>query len=74
MEDFQNGPYTFYTFNLTPDYNYYQTQFPKSAPVRLDINFATALLMPINVIVYAIYDSQLEITKDRQINCANHVL
>ena len=74
MEDFQNGPYTFYTFNLTPDYNYYQTQFPKSAPVRLDITFGTALLTPINVIVYAIYDSQLEITKDRQINCANHVL
>lgn len=74
IHDFQRGPCTFYTFNFTPDYNYYQTQFPKSSPVRLDIHFSSALTEAINVMIYAIHDSQFEITKSRQIICTNHVL
>ena len=74
MKQFKEEGMTFFTFNLTADYNYYQTQFPKSIPVRLEMSFAEALPEPINVILYAIYDSRLEISQDRQIICTNHVL
>ena len=73
IDDFTKGPATFYTFNLTPDYSIAQKQFPKSSPVRLDISFKKPIEEPINVIIYALFDSQLEITKNRDINCGSHV-
>ena len=71
MEKFANGGYTFFTFNLTHDFDYTQSQMPRDGNLRLEVKFAGALAKSINVIVYATFDSQLQITKDRQIICDN---
>ena len=66
MDRFSKG-YTFFTFNLTPDFDMDQPQLPRDGNLRLDIQFRKKLAHAINVIVYATFDSQLQITKDRQI-------
>lgn len=61
--------YPLFVFNLTPDLSAsgmcgqpYQT-----AGMRLDMKFGVALAQSINVIVMAIYDGRIEITKNRQV-------
>ena len=66
MELFKNG-YTFFTFNLTPDFDFNQRQMPRDGNLRLELKFAVPLPAAINVVVYATFDSTLQITKDRQI-------
>jgi hypothetical protein len=68
MEKFINGS-TLFVFNLTPDLNAggscgqpYQT-----GNLRLELKFANALPAGINVIIMAIRDGRLEITKQRQV-------
>ncbi len=68
MTDFKDG-HTFFTFNLTPDYCVSQTQKPQDGNLRLDVKFREALAEPINVIVYALFDGEIQITKDRQVIC-----
>ena len=66
MKKFADG-HTFFTFNLSPDFDYTQTQLPHDSNLRLEIRFAKQLEKSINVIVYGVFDNQLQITKDRKI-------
>jgi hypothetical protein len=72
LEDFESGKYTLFTFNLTPDFDMTQTQLPRDGNLRLEVKFAKELDTSINVIVYGMFDTQLEISKSREIIC-NHV-
>ena len=67
MEKFANGGYTFFTFNMTPDFDYSQRQMPKDGNLRLEVKFAEPLDKAINVLIYATFDSELQITKDGEI-------
>lgn len=67
MKAFADAGYTFFTFNLTPDFDYTQCQMPKDGNLRLELKFSKALAKAINVIVYATFDHELQITKDREI-------
>ena len=68
MEHFIEGC-TLFVFNLTPDLSAsgacgqpYQT-----GNLRLELKFAAALTEGINVVVMAICDGRVEITKQRQV-------
>ena len=66
-EEFSNG-YTLYAFNLTPDENNGpHLSLIKSGSLRLETRFRTPLPQTINLIVYAVYDSMLEVSNRRQI-------
>ena len=67
LDKFANGGYTFFTFNLTPDFDYNQRQMPRDGNLRLEIKFAEPLAKAINVLIYATFDSELQITKNREI-------
>ena len=49
MERFSDGGYTFFTFNLTPDFDYNQIQPPHDGNLRLEIKFAEPVDKAINV-------------------------
>lgn len=66
-EQFCNGTYALFTFNLTPDFDMTQTQYPRDGNLSLEIKFKSALAASINVIVYGTFDTQIQITKDRKI-------
>ena len=66
MAEFKKG-YTFFTFNLTPDFCMNDTQRPTTGNLRLDIKFRASTVEPINVLAYGIFDGQVQITKDREI-------
>ena len=66
MEMFKNG-HTLFTFNLTPDFTMSQTQLPQDGNLRLDVNFREALGESINVLIYAVFDSEIQITGDGKI-------
>ena len=68
LKDFKNGT-NLYAFNLTPDLNYLGTcsQKYENCNLRMDIKFAQPLETSINVIIYSIYDSSIEITRDRNV-------
>lgn len=68
---FQNGPYTLFTFNLTPDFDMTHSQLPRDGNLRLEIKFRNPLAEPINVVIYGTFDSQIQITKNRQIICSH---
>lgn len=60
---------SFFVFNFTPDLSYsaaYAQVFRQSS-LRLDLNFAKELPENINVIMFALYDGQIEISKDKSI-------
>lgn len=67
LDDFGSGKYTLFTFNLTPDFDYTQCQMPRDANLRLEVKFGTPLDKAINVIVYGVFDTQLQITRNRRI-------
>jgi len=67
LADFKDTGYALYTFNLTPDFDLTQVQQVRDANLRLDLRFSKALPHPINVIVYGIFDSVIEITGQRRI-------
>ena len=67
MDDFKNNGYSFFTFNLTPDFDMTQVQQANDGNLRLDIKFTKPLAEPINVIVYATFDAELQITKDKEV-------
>jgi hypothetical protein len=71
LEDFASGNYCFFTFNLTPDFDINQKQLPRDANLRLEIKFRKALPQSINAIVYGTFDTQIQITRDRQIICSH---
>jgi hypothetical protein len=69
LEDFADGKYCFFTFNLTPDFDINQRQMSRDANLRLEIKFRTPLVQAINVIVYGTFDTQIQITRDREVIC-----
>ena len=59
-EEYMDG-YTFFAWNLTPDYEG-QTQNPaKRCNMRLDLKFAEGTASAINVLLYAVFDSNVMI-------------
>lgn len=64
--DFANGS-TLFVFNLTPDLCMQDQHQFSTANLRLDMKFARALPRTINVLVYSMHDSLIEITADRQV-------
>lgn len=68
LEHFKNG-YTLYVFDLTPDANSNSPyrNIIKNSSLRLEINFDKALPSAINVMLFAIFDSKVEITKLRDV-------
>ena len=71
FDDFASGKYCFFTFNLTPDFDMNQCQLPRDGNLRLEIKFRQALAHPINVLVYGTFDTQIQITRDREVICAH---
>lgn len=68
IEHFKNG-YNLYVFDLTPDAN---AQAPYRSPkssssLRLEFGFETVLKQTINIVLFAVFDSKLEITKYRDV-------
>lgn len=68
IEHFLNG-YNLYAFDLTPDNT---NQGPhrhliKTGSLRLEISFADPLAQPITVMLFAVLDSKVEITKLRDV-------
>lgn len=68
MREFKNG-YTIYAFDLTADSDitapYRQANVPHN--IRLDLAFKDTLTTTINVLIYAVFDSTIEITRLRDI-------
>lgn len=71
LDDFARGKYCFFTFNLTPDFDMNQRQLPRDANLRLELKFGTQLAQSINVIVYGTFDTQIQITRDKEIICSH---
>ena len=66
-EDYANG-YTLYCFNLTPDLSSGENfNLIKQGNLRIEVQFASALQQTVNLIVYAEFDSVLEIDQSRNI-------
>ncbi|XP_071948941.1 uncharacterized protein F54H12.2-like [Antedon mediterranea] len=66
-EDYARG-YTLFAFDLTPDLSSSgHFNLIKHGNIRLEIQFATALVETINVIVYSEFDSLIEIDKSRNV-------
>jgi len=68
MKEFKSG-YTIYAFDLTADSDisapYRQANVPHN--IRLDLTFKRTLPETINVLIYAVFDSNIEITKYRDV-------
>lgn len=73
MLDFLEKGYCFFNFNLTPDFDMFVPQQLANGNLRLEIRFSKALQQAINVIVYGLFDAQIEITSDRQIITDAHL-
>lgn len=67
LKDFGDGKYCLFTFNLTPDFDNKDPQVARDGNLRLELKFRTALAKAINVIVYGVFDTQLQVTKQRDI-------
>ena len=67
-EEFASG-YTIYAFDLTADkeLNGTHRQAITSKNLRLELSFSAALKSTINVLLYAVYDSSIEITQLRDV-------
>jgi len=66
MIDFRDT-YPFFTFVLAPDFDFHQTQMPKQGNVRLDIKFDKPLQTGISILVYGLFDGEIQINKNRTI-------
>ena len=68
LKEFKSG-YTIYAFDMTADSDisapYRQANVPHN--IRLDLQFKTTLPETINVLIYAVFDSSIEITKYRDV-------
>ena len=67
-DDFANG-YTLYAFDLTADNNLaapYRQSIAHNN-LRLELNFKSDLSKTVNVILFAVFDSQVEVTKLRDV-------
>jgi len=67
LRDFHINGYTFFVFNLTPDFDLKERQIVRDSNLRLDLAFKTAVKEAINVVAYACYDATLQVTKNCEI-------
>lgn len=65
-DDFKNE-YPFFTFVLAPDFDVNTTQLPKQGNLKLDIKFKNGLAAPAVVHIYGVFDSDIQINKNRTI-------
>jgi hypothetical protein len=66
LEDFKNL-YPFFTFVLAPDFDIHQTQVPKQGNLRLDIKFNSPLTEPGELLIYGVFDGEIQINKSRMV-------
>jgi len=66
MDTFKST-YPFFTFVLSPDFVIDQAQLPSQGNLRIDIKFSTALEKAANIILYAIFDNEIQINKNRTV-------
>ena len=66
LSDFKDK-YPFFTFVLSPDFDVNQSQPPQQGNLRLDVKFANALADSINVIIYGVFENEIQITNKRSI-------
>jgi hypothetical protein len=67
FEEFKGG-YTLYTFNLAPDLALTGHEQPyRDGNLRLEFKFAKSLPKTINVVLMAVFDGRIEITKSRDV-------
>lgn len=68
LKEFKHG-YTMFAYDLTPDGDITSSYRHANVPhnIRLSMEFATTLKTTINVLIYAVFDSAIEITKLRDI-------
>lgn len=59
--------YPFFTFVLSPDFDIYQSQLPRQGNLRLDIKFHKPLPKGAYVIIYGLFESELQITSNRTV-------
>ena len=59
--------FPFFTFILAPDFDINQTQLPKQGNLRLEIKFAEALAESMIVLIYGIFDHEIQINKARTV-------
>jgi hypothetical protein len=69
LKDFTSGGRTLFVFNLTPDLSAFGScgQPYQTANLRLEMKFSKSLAEATNVVILAIRDGHLEITKQRQV-------
>ena len=68
LEDYPRG-YTLYAFDLSPSlaHSHAAVEVGHAGPVRLECQFKDGLAHPMNVVVYAEIDSQVRVTKAREV-------
>jgi len=66
MENFKDR-YPFFTFVLAPDFDVNQTQVPRQGNIRLDVRFSKAIVEATTVLIYGVFDSEVEISDTRNI-------
>jgi len=59
--------YPFFTFVLAPDFDINQSQLPQQGNLKLDIKFAKALEASAIVIVYGVFESEIQISANRNV-------
>jgi hypothetical protein len=63
FDDFKSK-YPFFTFILAADFDYNQVQLPKQGNLKLDVKFGKALTEPANLIIYGVFDHEIQINKN----------
>ena len=67
MAQFVSGGLTLFCFNLAADSDFRIRQPVKDASLRLDMKFGSKLASAINVVIYGMFDCEVQITKDRTV-------
>ena len=66
LEEFKSQ-YPFFTFVLAPDFDINQSQLPQQGNLRLDIKFAKALSVPAYVVIYGVFEKEIQISANRTV-------
>jgi hypothetical protein len=66
-EEYKTSNKTLFAFSLVPEIEDDVFSVHKTGNVRFDIQFKTELTQPVSVIIYAEFNSLMEVDKDRQV-------
>lgn len=67
LQEFISDGSTLFTFNLSPDFDSTNTQAVKDGNLRMEIKFNSALAEAINVVIYGIFDDEIQVTKSGEV-------